>query len=78
MSRGYLYDSPEECKTWGDHLTDCDDDGYCNHCGHQYSDEDDDDHEHVYASWIHDPSNNIWVRFCVVPGCVWRQGRSHL
>lgn len=25
----------QECITSGMHLTDCDDDGFCNHCGHQ-------------------------------------------
>ena len=31
----YIYDSVEECKESGDHLVTCDDDGYCNLCGHQ-------------------------------------------
>lgn len=29
------YDSLRQCIDSGDHLNDCDDDGYCNHCGHQ-------------------------------------------
>lgn len=31
----FLYDSLEECIEHGYHLTDHDDDGYCNGCGHQ-------------------------------------------
>jgi hypothetical protein len=31
----YLYASKEECTKAGAHLTSCDDDGYCNHCGEQ-------------------------------------------
>jgi len=29
------YESLEDCVASGQHLTDCDDDGYCNSCGHQ-------------------------------------------
>ncbi len=31
----YLYDDPLECMIQGEHLTDCDEDGYCNLCGCQ-------------------------------------------
>jgi hypothetical protein len=31
----YLYSSLDECKEAHDHLTSCDDDGYCNFCGEQ-------------------------------------------
>ena len=31
----YLYEDPEECLEAGDHLKSCDDDGFCNNCGHQ-------------------------------------------
>lgn len=33
----YLYcmEKLEECIETGLHLTDCDSDGFCNHCGHQ-------------------------------------------
>lgn len=31
----YRYDTLEECVESGEHLSDCDDDGYCNHCGNQ-------------------------------------------
>lgn len=36
---GYI--SIEECIANGTHLTDCDDDGYCNFCGHQEAEIDD-------------------------------------
>jgi hypothetical protein len=35
VSGGYLYGSREECEAANVHLTDCDDDGYCNLCGEQ-------------------------------------------
>jgi hypothetical protein len=31
----YLYSDEEECKICGAHLGYCDEDGYCNYCGHQ-------------------------------------------
>jgi len=31
----YLYDTREECLTFGSHLTVCDDDGFCVFCGEQ-------------------------------------------
>ena len=31
----YLYDTIEECRESGDHMTNCDDDGFCNYCGEQ-------------------------------------------
>lgn len=31
----YLYDSPDDCVAAGHHLESCDNDGYCNYCGHQ-------------------------------------------
>ena len=31
----YLYEDPEECLESGDHLKSCDEDGFCNYCGHQ-------------------------------------------
>ena len=31
----YEYTDEEECKLSELHLTDCDDDGFCNHCGNQ-------------------------------------------
>lgn len=33
------YKSVEECIAAGAHLEDCDEDGYCNACGHQERDE---------------------------------------
>lgn len=30
----YEHDTVEECVECGDHLTDCDEDGYCNLCGY--------------------------------------------
>lgn len=41
----YEFDSVEECIEAGCHLDDCDDDGYCNHCGHQEGGDDDGDGE---------------------------------
>jgi hypothetical protein len=34
-TNGYHHDSLLECRLAGMHLTSCDDDGYCNFCGHQ-------------------------------------------
>lgn len=31
----YQYDDPIDCMVSGDHLMDCDDDGFCNLCGFQ-------------------------------------------
>ncbi len=31
----YEYGTLAECLASGQHLTDCDEDGYCNLCGHQ-------------------------------------------
>jgi len=36
----YMYGSVEECIKYGNHLTACDEDGYCNLCGYQDSAED--------------------------------------
>lgn len=36
----YMYGSVEECIKYGNHLTTCDEDGYCNLCGYQESAED--------------------------------------
>jgi hypothetical protein len=36
----YMYGSVEECIKYGNHLTACDEDGYCNLCGYQESAED--------------------------------------
>lgn len=35
----------DECKQVGDHLVDCDSDGYCNACGYQCSPDDFDNQE---------------------------------
>lgn len=34
MEDEYEYDNPSDCNAAGVHLDDCDDDGYCNLCGH--------------------------------------------
>lgn len=36
------YDDLDDCIASGQHLQDCDDDGYCNNCGHQDSPDHDD------------------------------------
>ena len=33
----HKYDDPLDCMIEGEHLSDCDEDGYCNLCGHQES-----------------------------------------
>ena len=35
LGGSYQYDTQLNCRLAGMHLTSCDDDGYCNFCGHQ-------------------------------------------
>ena len=38
LSGGYMYYTLEDCIESGEHLTSCDDDGFCNLCGNQEED----------------------------------------